>query len=90
MAPRTKPVRIFKELIEKIVLEGPRYNDGKLSVHAWMPLDFQIDLFLQGAGAEHLQGTWLWQKMYGGHRSELYGYIREYWSTWRVGIRHGL
>lgn len=90
MAPRTKPVRVFKELIEKIVLEGPRYKDGKLSLHAWMSLDFQIDLFLQGAGAEHLQGTWLWPMMYGGHRSELYGYIRGYWSTWRIGIRHGL
>lgn len=90
MAPRTKPIKVFKELIERIVLEGPRYEDGKLSLHAWMPLEFQMDLFLQGAPAEHLHGTWLWPRMYAGHRSELYGYIREYWPTWKIGIRHGL
>jgi len=90
MAPRTKPVEVFKRLITKIVTEGPRYDNGKFSLHVWMPLDFQIDLLLQGAGAEHLQGTWLWSKMYGGHKSELYGYIRRFWPTWKVGIRHGL
>lgn len=90
MAPRTKPIEVFKRLLTKIVLEGPRYENGKLSIHAWMPLDFQIDLLLQGAGAEHLQGTWLWPMMYGGHKSDLYGYIRSDWSTWKLGIRHGL
>lgn len=90
MAPRTKPVEVFKKLITKIVTEGPRYDDGKLSLHAWMPTDFQIDLVLQGTAAEHLQGTWVWKKMYGGSKNELYGYIRRFWPSWKVGIRHGL